>query len=87
MANHKQAEKRMRQSETRRLRNRANNSRVKTFIKKFEQAVTTQDKTQAAELLPVVVKEVMKAGAKGLYHKNKISRKISQIQKAFNSIA
>ncbi|MBN2693304.1 30S ribosomal protein S20 [bacterium] len=87
MANHKQAEKRIRQSEKRRLRNRANNSRVKTFMKKFEQAVATQDKAQAAELLPVVVKEVMKAGAKGLYHKNKISRKVSQIQKAYNALA
>jgi len=86
MANHKQAAKRTRQSEKRRMRNRARNSRVKTFIKKLDAAVEAKDKELANKLLPVVIKEVMKAGAKGLYHKNKVARKVSQLQKKVNSL-
>jgi len=86
MANHKQAAKRTRQSEKRRLRNRALNSRVKTFLKKMEEAIEVNDKKLATELLPVVIKEVMKAGAKGLFHKNKTSRKVAQLQRRVNNL-
>ncbi len=86
MANHKQAAKRTRQSEKRRLRNRARNSRIKTFLKKMDEAVEANDKKLATELLPVVIKEVMKAGAKGLFHKNKTSRKVAQLQKRVNNL-
>ena len=86
MANHKQAEKRTRQSEKRRLRNRARNSRVKTFLKKIEAAIESKDKELANKLLPVVIKEIMKAGAKGLYHKNKTARKVSQLQRKVNNL-
>ncbi len=86
MANHKQAAKRTRQSEKRRLRNRARNSRVKTFLKKMDAAIEANDKKLATELLPVVIKEVMKAGAKGLFHKNKTSRKVAQLQRRVNNL-
>lgn len=86
MANHKQAAKRTRQSEKRRLRNRARDSRIKTFLKKMDEAVEANDKKLATELLPVVIKEVMKAGAKGLFHKNKTSRKVAQLQKRVNNL-
>lgn len=86
MANHKQAEKRSRQNEKRRLRNRALNSKIKTSVKKFMAVITSGDAEKAKELLPKVVKEVMQAGAKGLFHSNKIARKISQLQKAVNSL-
>jgi len=86
MANHKQAAKRTRQAEKRRLRNRARNSRVKTFIKKLDAAVEAKDKELATKLLPIVIKEVMQAGSKGLFHKNKVARKVSQLQKKVNSL-
>ena len=86
MANHKQAAKRTRQSEKRRLRNRARNSRIKTFLKKMDAALEANDKKLATELLPVVIKEVMKAGAKGLFHKNKTSRKVAQLQRRVNNL-
>ena len=86
MANHKQAAKRTRQSEKRRLRNRARNSRIKTFLKKMDEALEANDKKLATELLPVVIKEVMKAGSKGLFHKNKTSRKVAQLQRRVNNL-
>jgi len=86
MANHKQAEKRVRQTEKRRLRNKARNSRVKTFLKKMEAALEANDKELANKLLPEVIKEVMKAGAKGLFHKNKTSRQVAQLQKRVNNL-
>jgi small subunit ribosomal protein S20 len=86
MANHKQTKKRILQSETRRLRNRARNSRVKTFLKKMDEAILENNKELATQLLPLVIKEVMKAGAKGLFHKNKTSRKVAQLQKRVNNL-
>lgn len=86
MANHKQAEKRNRQNEKRRLRNRALNSKLKSSVKGFMATVASNDRTKAEEELKSVIKVVMKAGTKGLFHKNKISRKVSQLQKAFNAM-
>jgi len=86
MANHKQAEKRIRQSEKRRLMNKGRSSRVKTFLKKIEVAFETKDKELATKLLPQVIKEVMKAGAKGLFHKNKTSRQVAQLQRRVNEL-
>jgi len=86
MANHKQAAKRAKQSEVRRLRNKARNSRVKTFLKKMDAAIEANDKDAASKLLPLVIKVVMKASAKGLFHKNKASRQVAQLQKRVNKL-
>ncbi len=86
MANHKQAAKRARQNEKRRMRNRSLSSKVKTFIKKMMSAVQENNEPVAKELLPVVIKEIMNAGTKGIFHRNKVSRKVSQMQKAYNKL-
>ncbi len=87
MANHKQAAKRARQAQKRNLRNRSLNSKTKTYIKKLMAAVEEKNVELAKQLLPKTVKQIMQAQAKGLFHKNAMARKVSQVQKAVNSLS
>ena len=64
MANHKSAEKRIRQTERRTAVNRARVSRIRTFVKKVETAIATGDKTAAAEAFKEAQPE-MQRGVQG----------------------
>ena len=90
MANIKSAKKRILVNETKAARNKAIKSKVKTAVKKVEAAVA-QLKTllEAAKdcSSQAATVEISKAGTKGVYHKNTVSRKISRLAKAVSSIA
>ncbi|MBI5199900.1 MAG: 30S ribosomal protein S20 [Nitrospirae bacterium] len=73
--------KRHRQSERRRLRNRAVKSTLKSLIKKVHLSVTSQDKESAKTALAGVSKALNKAASKGVIHKNTSSRRISRLTK------
>lgn len=81
MANHKSAEKRVRQTAKRNQVNRSNRSRVRTQIKKLRSAVTAGDKTQSTELLAPTVSVIDKMVNKGLLHKNTAARYKSRLTK------
>ena len=87
MANIKSAKKRVITSQVRAERNKAVKSRVKTYIKKVEAAVTAADKAAAQTALVAAISEINKACTKGVYHKNNAARKVSRVSKAVNSIA
>ncbi len=87
MANIKSAKKRILVNETKAARNKAIKSRVKTYVKKVETAVTAKDKDAASEALKAAIVEINKAGSKGVYHKNTCARKVSRLTKAVNGIA
>ena len=87
MANIKSAKKRILVNETKAARNKAIKSRVKTAVKKVEAAVAQKDAATAKAALQAAIKEISKAGSKGVYHKNTVSRKISRLSKAVNEIA
>lgn len=87
MANIKSAKKRILISEARTARNKAIRSKVKTAIKKVDTAVVQQDKEAAQAALLAATSEVGKATAKGVYHKNTASRKVSRLTKAVNGIS
>ena len=87
MANIKSAKKRILVNETKAARNKAIKSRVKTAVKKVEVAVEKKDAAAAKEALRAAIVEISKAGTKGVYHKNTVSRKISRLSKAVDSIA
>ena len=79
------AEKRHRQSEERRMRNKAAKSAVRTSVKKF--VVLTQKKDPAAEAaLKEMVKKIDTAARKGIIKKNAAARKKSRMQRYFNSM-
>ena len=87
MANIKSAKKRILVAETKAARNKAIRSKVKTYVKKVEAAITAGDKAAAQAALIAATSEIDKATSKGVYHKNTASRKISRLNLAVNKMA
>jgi small subunit ribosomal protein S20 len=79
MANHKSAEKRIRQTEKRTEINRARVSRIRTFVKKVETAIESGDQAAAAAAFKEAQPEMMRGVSKGVLHKNTVSRKLSRL--------
>ena len=74
MANSAQARKRGRQNETRRRRNQAARSRLRTSIKKVVRAIRAGDNQAAAAAYREAVPAIDRAAGRGLIHKNKAAR-------------
>lgn len=79
MANTPQSKKRARQNEIRYARNKARRSRVRTFLRKVEEAINTGDKEVATQALREAQPELMRATTKGVLHKNTVARKMSRL--------
>jgi small subunit ribosomal protein S20 len=87
MANHKSAEKRVRQNAKRNEINRSNRSKLRTSIKKLRGAVADHDKAASTELLFPTVSLIDKAVNKGIIHKNTAARYKSRLTKHVNKLA
>jgi small subunit ribosomal protein S20 len=87
MPNHKSAEKRVRQSERRRLINRSNRTHLRGAIKKLRTALDGGDAKATAALLPVTVSEIDKAVQKGALHRNAAARHKSRLTVRVNQAA
>ncbi len=79
MANSPQARKRIRQAARRTEINTARRSRMRTFIRKVEEAIASGDGAAAKTALQVAQPEIMRSANKGIVHKNTASRKISRL--------
>jgi small subunit ribosomal protein S20 len=79
MANTPQSKKRARQNEKRYAMNKARRSRIRTYIRKVEEAIATGDKDAAATALRVAQPELMRGVSKGVFHKNTAARKMSRL--------
>jgi small subunit ribosomal protein S20 len=79
MANTSSAKKATRKIEARTAINSARRSRVRTFVRKVEEALASGDKTAAAAALTAAEPELMRAVSKGVMHKNTVSRKVSRL--------
>ncbi|MDA9122633.1 30S ribosomal protein S20 [Paracoccaceae bacterium] len=79
MANSPQAKKRARQIARRTEVNKARRSRIRTFLRKLEEAITGGDVKLAAIALKEVQPELMRGVTKGIMHKNTASRKMSRL--------
>ena len=86
MPNIKSAKKRVKVAATKTLRNQMIKTNLKTYIKKFEAAVTEGNKEACNELYRVTVKKLDQAVAKGIVKKNTAARKKSQLTLKYNSI-
>ncbi len=84
MAQHKSAEKRIRQTEVRTARNRAGMSRLRTFVKQAETAIAGSDSATAVSALSVMQSELHRGVQKGLLHKNAAARKIARLTARFH---
>jgi small subunit ribosomal protein S20 len=79
MANTPQSKKRARQNERRFAVNKARRSRIRTFLRKVEEAIASGDKDAALTALRTAQPELMRGVSKGVFHKNTASRKMSRL--------
>ena len=87
MANHKSAEKRVRQNARRKEINRNNTSKLRTQIKKLRAALTAHDKTGSSDLLNPTISLIDKAVNKGIIHKNTAARHKSRLTRHVSELA
>ncbi|MCP4208054.1 MAG: 30S ribosomal protein S20 [Shimia sp.] len=87
MANSPQAKKRARQNERRLEVNKARRSRIRTSIRKVEEAIESGDKGAASAALKVAQPELMRGVSKGVYHKNTAARKMSRLAARVKALA
>jgi small subunit ribosomal protein S20 len=87
MANHKSAEKRVRQTAKRNAINRSNRGELRTKIKGLRGAIAHNDKTLSQESLGSTVSLIDKAVNKGLIHKNTAARHKSRLTKHVTNLA
>lgn len=79
MANHFSALKRARQTETRTLRNRMNNSRLRTALREMREALAKGDKPAAEQVFSRTVSALDKSIQKGVLHENTAARYKSRL--------
>jgi small subunit ribosomal protein S20 len=86
MANSPSSKKRALQAERRAEINKARRSRIRTFIRKVEEAIAGGDKAVATEALKAAQPEIMRGVSKGVVHKNTASRKVSRLAGRVNAL-
>jgi len=79
MANTRSAKKMVRKIETRTAVNTARRSRMRSFVRKVEEAIEAGDQSAATEALKAAQPEIMRASGRGVLHKNTSSRKVSRL--------
>ena len=79
MANTEQSKKRARQSEARYAVNKARRSRIRTFVRKVEEAIASGNAEAAVAALKAAQPELARGVTKGVLHKNTASRKVSRL--------
>ena len=87
MANTSSAKKATRKIAARTEVNKARRSRMRSFVRKFEEAVASGDKAAATEAFKVVEPEIMRAATKGIVHKNTASRKVSRLAQRVKALS
>jgi len=86
LAHHKSAIKRIRQSETKRVRNRTIKSTMRTALKKLDQIIQDQKQEEARTLLQKTISILDRAASKGVIHKNKASRSVSRLTRKVKAL-
>ncbi|RUT30251.1 30S ribosomal protein S20 [Arsenicitalea aurantiaca] len=79
MANTPSAKKATRKIEARTAVNKSRRSRVRTFVRRVEEAITAGDHQVAFEALRAAEPELHRAAQKGILHANVAARKVSRL--------
>ena len=87
MANTRSAKKATRRIAARTRVNRNRRSRVRSFLRKVEEAIAAGDKQGAMAALKAAQPEIMRAASKGVMHRNTASRKISRLSSRIRALA
>ena len=86
MANTVSAKKMTRKIAKRTAINRNRRSRMRTFIRKVEEAIASGNQNDAVAALRAAEPEIMRAAQKGIVHKNMASRKVSRLASRIKAI-
>lgn len=81
MANKASAKKAIRKIASRTEVNKSRRSRMRTFLRRVEDAIAQGDQDAAAEALRKAEPQVMRSARKGLIHKNAAARTISRLSR------
>jgi len=67
--------------------NRDRRGRVRTYVRKVEEAIASGDKQAALAAFQAAEPELMRAASKGVVHKNTASRKVSRLAARVKTLA
>ncbi len=87
MANTPSAKKATRKIARRTAINRMRRSRMRTYVRKVEEAIASGDAQAAAAALHDAEPIIMRASQKGIVHKNTASRKVSRLSHRVAALA
>lgn len=87
MANTSSAKKATRKIVRRTAMNKNRRSRVRTYVRRVEEALLAGDQAAAATALVAAQPELMRAASKGVMHRNTASRKVSRLAKRVKTLA
>ncbi|UJQ93456.1 30S ribosomal protein S20 [Mariluticola halotolerans] len=87
MANTPSAKKATRKIARRTEVNKARRSRMRTFLRKVEEAITAGNKDAANEALKVAQPIIQRAAGHGIVHRNAASRKVSRLSNRIKALA
>jgi small subunit ribosomal protein S20 len=79
MANTKSAKKAARQIARRTMINKARRSRVRTTVRKVEEAISAGDRSAALAAMAEAEPVIVRAAQKGIVHRNAARRKVSRL--------
>ena len=86
MANSPQSKKRARQNARRFDVNKARRSRIRTYLRKVEEAIASGDKEAATSALRLAQPALMRGVTKGVYHQTTAARKMSRLNSRVKAI-
>jgi small subunit ribosomal protein S20 len=87
MANTPSAKKAARKIARRTEINKVSRSRMRSFIRRVEEAIASGDKDAARAALRAAQPQIMKAATKGIVHKNTAARKVSRLSHRVEALA
>ena len=87
MAQHASAKKRIRQTKKRTQVNRGRVSRIRTFLRKVETAISGGKKEEALAAYQLAQPELMRGASKGVVHRNTVARKLSRLAHRIKSMS
>ncbi len=87
MANTSSAKKAARKMERKTAINKNRRSRVRSFVRKVEEALASGDKSAAEAAFKAAQPELMRAATKGVLHTNTASRKVSRLAQRVKTLS
>ncbi len=87
MANTASAKKSVRKLLARTDVNKANRSRMRTFVRKAEESIVAGNAAEAATAMKTAESEIMRAVSKGILKQNTASRKVSRLVKRVKALS